>query len=77
TPLAEHSRHYGGLQGRNKARLEEAMGPIVVEWRRGYATPPPPMLDSHPHWPLISQDMRYRGLKLPDSESLKETADRV
>ncbi|CAM9309716.1 unnamed protein product [Choristocarpus tenellus] len=72
-----NERHYGALQGRNKANLEEAMGPIVMEWRRGYATPPPPMLDTHPHWNLINRDTRYRGLMVPTTESLKDTGDRV
>lgn len=53
------------------------MGDIVVEWRRGYRTRPPPMTDTHPHWPLISMDSRYRGLVVPESESLRDTADRV
>lgn len=53
------------------------MGPIVVEWRRGYSMRPPPMVDTHPHWPLISLDSRYRGVKIPESESLSDTADRV
>lgn len=70
-------RHYGALQGRNKATLEEAMGEVVVEWRRAYGVRPPPMTDTHPHWPLISLDSRYRGLKIPESESLRDTANRV
>ncbi|CAM9844664.1 unnamed protein product [Scytosiphon promiscuus] len=72
-----NERHYGALQGRNKATLEEAMGEVVVEWRRAYGVRPPPMTDSHPHWPLISLDSRYRGLKIPESESLRDTANRV
>ena len=70
-------RHYGALQGRNKAKLEEAMGDIVVEWRRGYSTRPPAMVETHPHYPLISMDSRYRGLVIPESESLRDTANRV
>ena len=53
------------------------MGDIVVEWRRGYSTRPPPMTDAHPHWPLISLDARYRGVRIPETESLADTADRV
>lgn len=70
-------RHYGALQGRNKAVLEEDMGNIVVEWRRAYGVRPPPMTETHPHWPLISLDDRYRGVKVPESESLRDTAKRV
>ncbi|CAM9720721.1 unnamed protein product [Ectocarpus sp. 4 AP-2014] len=72
-----NERHYGALQGRNKATLEEAMGEVVVEWRRAYGVRPPPMTDTHPHWPLISLDSRYQGLKVPQSESLRDTANRV
>lgn len=53
------------------------MGEIVVEWRRGYAIRPPPMTDAHPHWSLINMDGRYRGLNIPKTESLEDTADRV
>ena len=53
------------------------MGEVVVEWRRAYGVRPPPMTDTHPHWPLISLDSRYRGLKIPESESLRDTANRV
>ncbi|CAN0215995.1 unnamed protein product [Ectocarpus sp. 6 AP-2014] len=69
--------HYGALQGRNKAVLEEDMGDIVIEWRRAYGIRPPPMTETHPHWPLISLDDRYRGIKVPESESLRDTAKRV
>ncbi|CAM9533242.1 unnamed protein product, partial [Ectocarpus sp. 4 AP-2014] len=72
-----NERHYGALQGRNKAVLEEDMGDIVVEWRRAYGIRPPPMTETHPHWPLISLDDRYRGVKVPESESLRDTAKRV
>ena len=53
------------------------MGEVVVEWRRAYGVRPPPMTDTHPHWPLISLDSRYQGLKIPESESLRDTANRV
>lgn len=53
------------------------MGEVVVEWRRAYGVRPPPMTDTHPHWPLISLDSRYQGLKVPESESLRDTANRV
>lgn len=57
--------------------LEEDIGDIVVEWRRAYGIRPPPMTETHPHWPLISLDDRYRGVKVPESESLRDTAKRV
>ncbi|CAM9386546.1 unnamed protein product [Ectocarpus fasciculatus] len=72
-----NERHYGALQGRNKAVLEEDIGDIVVEWRRAYGIRPPPMTATHPHWPLITLDDRYRGVNVPESESLRDTAKRV
>ncbi|KAG5181644.1 histidine phosphatase superfamily [Tribonema minus] len=72
-----NERHYGALQGQNKAATEQRLGPIVHEWRRGYAVAPPPMEESHPHWTLIQQDARYAGVDIPLSESLRDTAQRV
>ncbi|CAN0050727.1 unnamed protein product [Pylaiella littoralis] len=57
--------------------MEEAMGKIVVEWRRSYTAKPPAMTDTHSHWPLITLDPRYQGLEIPESESLKDTAIRA
>ncbi|MGE0353888.1 MAG: 2,3-diphosphoglycerate-dependent phosphoglycerate mutase [Gemmatimonadales bacterium] len=73
-----NERHYGALQGLNKAETAEKFGEEqVLIWRRSYDTPPP-MLDPdderHP-----SRDPRYAGLKpseLPRTESLKDTVAR-
>jgi 2,3-bisphosphoglycerate-dependent phosphoglycerate mutase len=74
-----NERHYGALQGLNKAETAKEYGEAQVKiWRRSYDVPPP-ALDwddaRHPH-----QDPRYAGLtkaQLPATESLKITLDRV
>ncbi len=79
----EHSwrlneRHYGALQGLNKAETAARYGEQQVKiWRRAYATPPPPLEKSDPRYP--GNDPRYRGLsekELPLTECLKDTVDR-
>lgn len=74
-----NERHYGSLQGLNKAETAEKYGKEqVLIWRRSYDIPPPALeLDDtrHPRF-----DPRYAGLKpeeLPACESLKITLDRV
>ena len=72
-------RHYGGLQGLNKKETADKHGEAkVLEWRRSYDIPPPPLEltdDRHPR-----QDARYRDLApdvLPATESLKEVVARM
>lgn len=72
-----NERHYGALQGLNKAETMAKHGEQQVhEWRRGYATKPPAVdIDDAMH---PSHDIRYRGIEnLPATESLKTTLDRV
>jgi 2,3-bisphosphoglycerate-dependent phosphoglycerate mutase len=74
-----NERHYGALQGLNKAETAEKFGKEqVLIWRRSYDVPPPALdLDDQRH-PRF--DPRYAGLKsdeLPACESLKLTLDRV
>ena len=73
-----NERHYGGLQGLNKAETAAKYGDEQVKiWRRSYDTPPPPLTDEDPRHP--SHDRRYAGLKrteIPLTESLKETVAR-
>jgi 2,3-bisphosphoglycerate-dependent phosphoglycerate mutase len=73
-----NERHYGALQGLNKAQTAEKYGPEqVLQWRRSYATPPPPLPLDDPRHP--SQDRRYDGVPaqaLPRSESLADTVAR-
>ncbi len=74
-----NERHYGNLQGLNKAEMAEKFGEEQVHiWRRSYDVPPPPLdLDDERH-PRF--DPRYAGLtpeQLPATESLKITLERV
>jgi 2,3-bisphosphoglycerate-dependent phosphoglycerate mutase len=74
-----NERHYGALQGLNKAQTVERHGEAQVKiWRRSYDIPPPPLdLDDQRH-PRF--DRRYAGVAasdLPATESLKDTLARV
>ena len=73
-----NERHYGALQGLNKAETAAKHGEAQVKlWRRSYDVPPPPLEASDARHP--SHDPRYAGLKpqeLPRAESLKDTVAR-
>lgn len=74
-----NERHYGALQGLNKAQTVEKHGEAQVKvWRRSYDIPPPPLSVDDPRHPR--HDARYAGLDpalLPGTESLKDTLARV
>ena len=74
-----NERHYGALQGLNKAETAAQYGEEqVFIWRRSYDTPPSPLKKSDPRHP--GNDRRYNGLKkseLPATESLKDCLARV
>ncbi|MQF99189.1 MAG: 2,3-diphosphoglycerate-dependent phosphoglycerate mutase [SAR202 cluster bacterium] len=72
-----NERHYGDLQGLNKAETASVHGEEqVLIWRRSYSIPPPPLNDKDQRHP--SNDSRYSELKkLPNVESLKDTVERV
>jgi 2,3-bisphosphoglycerate-dependent phosphoglycerate mutase len=79
----EHSwrlneRHYGALQGLNKAQTAAKYGnEQVLVWRRSYDVPPPALKESDPRNP--GTDPCYRGLspsELPLTECLKDTVAR-
>lgn len=73
-----NERHYGALQGLNKAETAAKYGDEQVKvWRRSYATPPPPLDPADPRHP--KNDRRYAGVgdALPLTESLKETVARM
>ena len=74
-----NERHYGALQGLDKAQTVERHGAEQVKvWRRSYDIPPPPMPESDPGHPRF--DRRYAQVppaELPSSESLKDTLARV
>jgi len=72
-----NERHYGALQGLNKAETAARYGDEQVHiWRRSYAVPPPPLdVDDERH---PSHDVRYKGVAdLPATESLATTLERV
>jgi 2,3-bisphosphoglycerate-dependent phosphoglycerate mutase len=74
-----NERHYGALQGLNKAETAEKYGQEQVHiWRRSYSIPPPPLDMDDPRHPRFEK--RYAGLKpeqVPACESLKDTLIRV
>jgi 2,3-bisphosphoglycerate-dependent phosphoglycerate mutase len=74
-----NERHYGALQGLNKADLAVKYGEEQVHaWRRSYDVPPPVLERDDPRHP--GRDPRYEGLtalELPLTECLKDTVARV
>jgi 2,3-bisphosphoglycerate-dependent phosphoglycerate mutase len=73
-----NERHYGGLQGLNKAETAARHGEKqTLVWRRSYDVPPPPLDPGDPRHP--SHDPRYAKLPpadVPATESLKDTVAR-
>jgi 2,3-bisphosphoglycerate-dependent phosphoglycerate mutase len=73
-----NERHYGALQGLNKAETAAQHGEAQVKiWRRSYDIPPPPLAPDDPRHP--SRDPRYKDLapsEIPATESLKDTVAR-
>ena len=74
-----NERHYGALQGLNKAQTAEKYGEAQVKvWRRSYDVPPPVLTPDDSRYP--GKDPRYADLKpqeLPISECLKDTVART
>jgi 2,3-bisphosphoglycerate-dependent phosphoglycerate mutase len=74
-----NERHYGALQGLNKAETAKKFGDAkVLEWRRSYDTPPPTLDADDPR--SERTDPRYAGLareQVPLTECLKDTVARV
>ncbi|HLI38220.1 MAG TPA: phosphoglyceromutase [Streptosporangiaceae bacterium] len=74
-----NERHYGALQGKDKARVRKEFGDEqFMLWRRSYDVPPPPIPDDDP----LSQvrDPRYAALPpelLPRTECLKDVLERL
>jgi 2,3-bisphosphoglycerate-dependent phosphoglycerate mutase len=73
-----NERHYGALQGLNKAETASKYGEKQVHlWRRSYDVPPPVLTKDDPRFP--GHDPRYKSLKpsdLPLTECLKDTVAR-
>ena len=74
-----NERHYGGLQGLNKADMAKQYGDEqVLVWRRSYDTPPPALEAEDPR--SERSDRRYAALQpaqIPLTECLKDTVERV
>ncbi|ABM55829.1 2,3-diphosphoglycerate-dependent phosphoglycerate mutase [Verminephrobacter eiseniae] len=72
-----NERHYGALQGLNKADMARQYGADqVLLWRRSYDTPPPALAVSDPR--CERNDRRYAGVPaVPLTECLKDTVARV
>jgi 2,3-bisphosphoglycerate-dependent phosphoglycerate mutase len=73
-----NERHYGALQGLNKAETLAAHGDeLFMTWRRSFDTPPPP-LDDDAEFSQV-HDPRYAGIDgdVPRTESLKLVIDRM
>src|SRR2546421_12638551 len=71
-----NERHYGALQGLNKAEMAAKFGEQqVLAWRRSYDTPPPALEPDDPR--SEARDPRYAGIAVPRTECLKDTVARV
>jgi len=71
-----NERHYGALQGLNKAETAAKFGETqVLIWRRGYDTPPPALAADDARYE--ARDARYQGMAVPKTECLKDTVARV
>ena len=71
-----NERHYGGLTGLDKAETAAKHGEDQVKlWRRSFDIPPPLPNEGSPF--DLAQDIRYKGVPIPQTESLKDTIARV
>jgi 2,3-bisphosphoglycerate-dependent phosphoglycerate mutase len=74
-----NERHYGALQGKNKAETREQFGDEqFMRWRRSYDVPPPPLADDDPL--SAAGDRRYAlltGDLLPRTECLRDVVQRL
>ncbi len=73
-----NEKHYGNLQGLNKAETAEKYGDAQVHiWRRSYDVPPAPLAENDPRNPRIDPRYKAIGDEAPLTESLKETVGRM
>jgi 2,3-bisphosphoglycerate-dependent phosphoglycerate mutase len=74
-----NERHYGDLQGKNKAEIKATFGDEqLMRWRRSYDTPPPELSPDNPT--SVADDPRYRDLDpadIPTTECLADVVRRV
>jgi 2,3-bisphosphoglycerate-dependent phosphoglycerate mutase len=82
-PVRRHwrlnERHYGDLQGKNKAQVKQEFGAEkLLAWRRSYDAPPPPLAPHNPY--DVAGDPRYRDVNpadLPRTECLADVVRRT
>ncbi|OAV63001.1 phosphoglyceromutase [Enteractinococcus helveticum] len=73
-----NERHYGALQGMNKAEVREEHGEEkFMEWRRSYDTPPPALADDHKYSQFGDERYAHLGEDLPRTECLKDVVTRL
>jgi 2,3-bisphosphoglycerate-dependent phosphoglycerate mutase len=73
-----NERHYGALQGKDKAQTLAEYGPEQFQtWRRSFDVPPPPIADDNEYSQI--HDVRYAGIDgaIPATECLKDVIDRM
>jgi 2,3-bisphosphoglycerate-dependent phosphoglycerate mutase len=71
-----NERHYGALQGKDKAQIREQYGDEqFMQWRRSYDTPPPPIEAGSEY--SQEGDPRYAGIDAPRTECLKDVVARM
>ncbi|WP_406266901.1 phosphoglyceromutase [Nocardia sp. NBC_00881] len=71
-----NERHYGELQGKNKAQIREKYGDEqFMLWRRSYDTPPPPIDPANEY--SQEGDQRYAGIDVPKTECLLDVVNRM
>ncbi|WP_201518153.1 phosphoglyceromutase [Gulosibacter hominis] len=73
-----NERHYGALQGKNKAEVRDEFGEDqFMIWRRSYDVPPPPLADDN-EWSQVGE-RRYANLgdDIPRTECLKDVLERL
>ena len=74
-----NERHYGSLTGLNKIEMAKKLGEDkVIEFRRSWDVKPDPLDKDNPYHPLnIETYKKLHKEEIPDTESLKDTYDRV
>jgi 2,3-bisphosphoglycerate-dependent phosphoglycerate mutase len=73
-----NERHYGDLQGRLKGVILKKYGLAqFTDWRRSYSHRPPKILKNNPTYLAMKNDLRYKGIKLPETECLADVVKRV
>jgi 2,3-bisphosphoglycerate-dependent phosphoglycerate mutase len=73
-----NERHYGALQGKDKAQTLEEYGPELFQtWRRSFDVPPPPLDDDAEYSQVYDERYAHIDGEIPRTESLKLVIDRL